>query len=442
LTGARHEQQGRDDGRRRVGRRIVGWLGWALWALAMAMFGLAVALELRNRPVSHDGFLQAFLVPGFATVGAVVAARRRNTIGWLFLGVAMVAAVGAFSAEYAVRALVTAPGSLPAGRFAAWLTTWVFIVNFPALGLLLVLFPDGRPPSRRWRQVAWGLWLSLGGWVVWSMLRPQPIDLAGRKLANPFGIQALHLPDLVETPLAALKLIVVVATLFAAALAPFWRRRRAGAVERQQLKWLAFITVGVAVSFVVSAALLAVLPALSSVVFFVMLALVSGGIPVAVGLAVLRYRLYDIDRLITRALVYGTLTVLLALAYALGTVGLGQVLGRDRPSVVVAGVTLACAAMFQPARRRVQNLVDRRFNRRRYDAAKTIEAFATRLRDSIDLDTLSVELLSVIDQTMEPTRVSLWLRPDARASQDHDDPSAHRRVSRPTGASRSALSGL
>jgi hypothetical protein len=235
---------------------------------------------------------------------------------------------------------------------------------------------------------------------------------------------------------------VVVASLFAAALAPFWRRRRAGAVQRQQLKWLAFVAVGVPVTVAVSFGLLTVLPAVSEVVLIVMLALVTGGIPVAVGLAVLRYRLYDIDRLITRALVYGTLTVLLALAYALGTVGLGQVLGRDRPSVAVAGVTLACAAMFQPARRRVQNLVDRRFNRRRYDAAKTIEQFATRLRDSIDLDTLSVELLSVIDQTMEPTRVSLWLRPAARAPQDHDDPSAHRRASRPTGASRSALSGL
>jgi hypothetical protein len=406
LTGARDEQQGRDDGRRLVRRRVVGWLAWALWALAMAMFGLAVALMLRNRPVSHDGFLQAFLVPGFATVGAVVAARRRNTIGWLFLGVAVVAAIGAFSAEYAVRALVAAPGSLPAGRFAAWLTTWVFTVNFPALGLLLVLFPDGRPPSRRWRLVAWGLWLSLGAWALWLMLRPQPIDLAGRMVANPFGIQALHLPDLVGTSLAALNFIVVVATLFAAAFAPFWRRRRAGAVERQQLKWLAFITVGVPVSFVVSAALLTVLPALSSVVLLVMLALVTGGIPVAVGLAVLRYRLYDLDRLITRALVYGTLTVLLGLAYALGTVGLGQVLGRDQSSVAVAGMTLACAAVFQPARRRVQHLVDRRFNRRRYDAAKTIQAFSIRLRDQLDLEPISAELLAVVDQTMEPTQVS------------------------------------
>ncbi len=411
MAGARDERQGRDDGRRLVERRIVAWLAWALWALAMALFGLAVVLMVRNRPVSHDGFLQAFLVPGFATVGAVVAARRRNTIGWLFLGVAMVAAVGALSAEYAVRAVVTAPGSLPAGRFAAWLTTWVFIVNFPALGLLLVLFPDGRPPSRRWRLVAWGLWLSLGAWVLWLMVRPQPIDVADRKVANPFGIQALQLPDLVGTPLAALNFIVVVASLVAAALAPFWRRRRAGAVERQQLKWLAFITVGVPVTFVMSAPLLAVLPALSIVLFFAMLALVTGGIPVAVGLAVLRYRLYDIDRLITRALVYGTLTVLLALAYALGTVGLGQVLGRDQSSVTVAGVTLACAAAFQPARRRIQAAVDRRFNRRRYDAARTIETFSTRLRQEVDLDELAAELLAVVNRTMEPASVSLWLRP-------------------------------
>jgi hypothetical protein len=316
---------------------VAGWLAWALWALALVLVGLAVVLMLGNRPVSHDGFLQAFLVPGFATVGAVVAARRRNTIGWLFLGVAMVAAVGAFSAEYAVRAVVTSPGSLPAGGFAAWLTTWVFTLIFPALGLLLVLFPDGRPPSPRWRLVAWGLWLSLGAWAVWLMLRPEPIDLVGRTVANPFGIPALGLPAVVGTPLAALNVTVVVASLFAAALAPFWRRRRAGAVQRQQLKWLAFVAVGVPVTVAVSFGLLTVLPAVSEVVLIVMLALVTGGIPVAVGLAVLRYRLYDIDRLITRALVYGALTVLLGLAYALGAVGAGQLLGRDRSSVAVAG---------------------------------------------------------------------------------------------------------
>jgi hypothetical protein len=390
---------------------VAGWLAWALWALALVLVGLAVVLMLGNRPVSHDGFLQAFLVPGFATVGAVVAARRRNTIGWLFLGVAMVAAVGAFSAEYAVRAVVTAPGSLPAGGFAAWLTTWVFTLIFPALGLLLVLFPDGRPPSPRWRLVAWGLWLSLGAWAVWLMLRPEPIDLVGRTVANPFGIPALGLPAVVGTPLAALNVTVVVASLFAAALAPFWRRRRAGAVQRQQLKWLAFVAVGVPVTVAVSFGLLTVLPAVSEVVLIVMLALVTGGIPVAVGLAVLRYRLYDIDRLITRALVYGALTVLLGLAYALGAVGAGQLLGRDRSSVAVAGVTLACAAAFQPARRRVQAAVDRRFNRRRYDAARTVEAFSARLRQQVDLEALTAELLVVVNRTMEPATVSLWLRP-------------------------------
>jgi hypothetical protein len=162
-----------------------------------------------------------------------------------------------------------------------------------------------------------------------------------------------------------------------------------------------------------SAALFAVFPGASSVLLLVMLALVTGGIPVAVGLAVLRYRLYDIDRLVTRALVYGTLTVLLALAYTLGTVGAGQVLGRDQSSLAVAGVTLACAAAFQPARRRLQDLVDRRFNRRRYDAARTVETFSARLREEVDLDELAAELLAVVNRTMEPATVSLWLQPPA-----------------------------
>jgi hypothetical protein len=217
---AQHEWS-RDAERGPVSHRIAGWLAWALCALAMILLGLAVALMIRNRPVSHSGFTQALLVPGFATVGAVVAARRHNTIGWLFLGVAMVAAIGAFSVEYAVRALVTAPGSLPAGTLAAWSTTWVFTLNFPMLGLLLLLFPDGRLPSKRWRMVAWGLWVSLGVWAVWLMVRPEPIDLVGHKVANPFGIPALHVPDVVATPLATLNFLVVAATLVASAFAPF-----------------------------------------------------------------------------------------------------------------------------------------------------------------------------------------------------------------------------
>jgi hypothetical protein len=192
-------------------------------------------------------------------------------------------------------------------------------------------------------------------------------------------------------------------------------------VQRQQLKWFAFVVGGCLASLLAAGALRALLPVVSGLLAAAAAAGVLVGIPVAVGVAILRYQLYDIDRLISRALVYATLTVILGLGYGGLVLALGQLFGRvgERiPSWAVAGATLAVAALFQPARRRVQAVVDRRFNRRRYDAAKTIEAFSTRLRDQIDLDTLSTELLAIVDQTTEPTRVSLWLRPSAPGSSD------------------------
>jgi MFS family permease len=210
-----------------------------------------------------------------------------------------------------------------------------------------------------------------------------------------------------------------VVTLGAAALAPLLRFRRADPVQRQQLKWFAFVIGICAASALVASALLGVLPVVAAVLWGVAIAGVVAGLPAAVGLAILRYRLYDIDRLINRTLVYATLTAVLGLGYAAAVLALGQLfggVGERTPSGAVAGATLAVAALFQPARRRIQQAVDRRFNRRRYDVARTIEEFSTRLRDQIDLDTLSTEVLAVVDQTMEPTRVSLWLRPSPHGS--------------------------
>jgi hypothetical protein len=417
-----HKQEWRRQGLRAAAARGTrawdgsgGRFAWPLWALAMVLVGLATVLMVGNRPASHDGFLQALLVPGFATVGAVVAARRGNTIGWLFLGVALVAATGALCVEYALRARVTAPGSLPAGELAAWAAGWVFTLNFPAVGLLLLVFPDGRLPSARWRPVAWGLSLSLGAWAVWQMVTPGLVDSVGPGFANPFGIDALPTSGPVNDLLGALTFLVVVVTLAAAVLAPFWRRRRATAVERQQLKWLAFVAIAVPVAMGLSVVAFSLPPGLGGIPPWGLLLLVSLGIPAAVGIAVFRYRLYDLDRIISRTLAYGLLTVLLGLGYAAVVLGLGRLLPQDS-SLVVAGATLAVAGVFQPARHRIQQVVDRRFNRRRYDAANTIAAFSARLREEIDLDTLSAELLAVVDQTMEPARVSLWLRPPVERS--------------------------
>jgi hypothetical protein len=210
------------------------------------------------------------------------------------------------------------------------------------------------------------------------------------------------------------------AALAMAALAPLVRFRQAGQVERQQLKWLAFVLAVGVVGGLVAAALTYVLPGVANGLAVLVGIELALGIPFAVGAAILRYRLYDIDRLINRTLVYGLLTILLGGVYAGLVLTLGQLaggIGADPPSRAVAGATLAVAALFQPVRRRVQQAVDRRFNRRRYNAAKAVEAFSTRLRDEIDLDTLSAELLAVVDQTMQPTQASLWLRPHKAPTQ-------------------------
>jgi hypothetical protein len=246
---------------------------------------------------------------------------------------------------------------------------------------------------------------------------PGRMTLQGLTTTNPMGIAALGHPGWRVVIQGAA--VIAVVTLGAAALAPLLRFRRADPVQRQQLKWFAFVIGICAASALVASALIGVLPVVAAVLWGVAIAGVVVGLPVAVGLAILRYRLYDIDRLLNRALVYATLTAVLGLGYAAAVLALGQLFGGvgDRtPSWAVAGATLAVAALFQPARRRIQQAVDRRFNRGKYNAAQTIEAFSTRLRDQVDLDTLSTELLAVVDQTMEPTRVSLWLRPSPPGS--------------------------
>jgi MFS family permease len=254
--------------------------------------------------------------------------------------------------------------------------------------------------------------ISWTGLILSIAFRPGRMTLQGLTTTNPMGIAALGHPTWRAVALGAAVLAVV--TLGAAALAPLLRFRRADLVQRQQLKWFAFLIILCGGSALVASALTGVLPVLATVLWGVAIAGVVVGLPAAVGLAILRYRLYDIDRLLNRTVVYATLTAVLGLGYAGAVLALGQLfggVGERTPSWAVAGATLAVAALFQPARRRIQQAVDRRFNRRKYNTAQTIEAFSTRLRDQVDLDTLSAELLAIVDQTMEPTRVSLWLRP-------------------------------
>ena len=394
-------------------RQSLVWLVWVLCGLVIALVVSALLLQaLGPRPVGapvlvQDALLIAVTIP-FVIVGALISVHRPgNRIGALLLACALSLSVFSFLENYFGYA-AQHPGVLPDLRAVAWIANGALAPGFGALALIVLLYPTGRLPSRRWRPVAW----ALAAWtlVATVLLTVQPTLVMAEKVPNPVGLrgaaatvvkQALDvaiLPFLFLLPAAVASLIV--------------RFRRARGLERQQLKWLLYaVALSAAVTIL---ATLGVLGAWGGAIDN----LVAFGIPIAIGIALLRYRLYDIDRLINRTLVYGSLTAILGLGYAVVVIVAGQLLGQDT-TLAVAGATLAMAAAFQPLRRRIQAVVDRRFNRRRYDATRTIEAFTTHLRDEIDLDTLSGELVVVVDQTMEPTQVSLWLRrPDRQASSE------------------------
>jgi hypothetical protein len=285
-----------------------------------------------------------------------------------------------------------------------------FTVTTILFPFLFLLFPNGRLPSPRWRLLAWAIVVVGALTLIGVAFSP---DTATEGVANPVGVGG-WLGDVLGGVVDPGIMVLFVAVPLSV-LSLLLRFRRARGIERQQLKWFTYAAALVA-AFIFSDALGLVSPGL---VNLLLTTLTLTGVYVGIGIAVLRYRLYAIDRIINRTLVYGLLTAVLAAVYAGLVLSLGQLsggIGTEPPTWAVAGATLAVAAAFQPARRRIQQAVDRRFNRRRYDTARTIEAFATRLRDQIDLDTLSTELQAVVDQTMEPTQVSLWLQPSAHRS--------------------------
>jgi hypothetical protein len=406
-------------------------LAWALWALTL--LGLAGVFwfdyRLRQAGSSDVDRLNAAAYPvllaavSAATVGAVVASRRhRHAVGWLLLatGLTMVADLGVNA--YVRYGVVVRPGSLPGARYLAGVSFGIFLVWVSLTGFVLLLTPTGSLPSPRWR---WWAMVAAAGPVLMMLSAstdPQPLYPEHPEDGNPLAVSTLR-PVQVAVGIAGGAVILV--SLVVAAVSLVLRYRRARGVERLQLRWLAF-----AADLAAGLVVLAVVAGLASrdAVVLAALGAMVALLPLATGAAILRYRLYDLDRIISRTLAYGLLTVLLTGGYATLVLGLGQLLGRDS-SLVVAAATLAVAAVFQPARRRIQALVDRRFNRRRHDAAQTIAAFSTRLRDQVDLTTLSSELLAVVDQTMQPTRASLWLRPQGAATAT-DGTAAHQLLSR------------
>jgi hypothetical protein len=393
-----------------VGKRW-NWVAWSMLAVFVVSVVLAIALSIANGTLEPPSFVVLVLGFGaFMVVGALIVAHRpSNAMGWIFSAIALLAFTGALAVEYAIYAYVTRPESLPAAILPAWYGSWTW---YPTLALALVftplLFPTGRLLSSRWRPAAWLAGAATAAFTALAALQPNLDPSADHVIANPIGIEGLENPE--ESTVGVTLLLLMTLMVVVAFVSLVIRFRRSRGEERQQLKWFtyagALLPLAVVGDF---------LPApVGNLVFAAPIVF----LPVAAGIAILRYRLYDIDRLINRTLVYGLLTALLAAVYASAVLVLGQVFGEvggEPPSWVVAGATLAVAALFQPARRRIQAVVDRRFNRRRHDAAKTVEAFSVRLRDEVDLDALTAELLAVADQTMQPTTVSIWLRPAPQA---------------------------
>jgi hypothetical protein len=408
--------------------RAAAWLAWALAGLCLAGFAATVVLYVAIRPVmppsaygtGADSTVVIFVVPflAFPLVGALIASRRpRNPIGWICLSAGASWMLATVTGPYAWYGTVANPGSLPFPAAIGSLTAWMWT---PALGLLgtflVLLFPDGRLPSRRWRPLAWtsGAVIVLGS--AGTALKPgRPPDLGGAP--NPFGLEEhAWVAVAMETTLALLPLCFL-----ASALGLVLRFRRSVGEEREQIKWMAFAGAVVGVGFfcVIAASVLVPPPVaggarpLWQTLLEDAVALSFAGVPVAVGVAVLRYRLYDIDVIINRTLVYGLLTATLVAAYLSGIVVVQRlfvVLAGEESTLAVVASTLAVAALFSPVRRRLQGFVDRRFYRRKYDAARTLEDFSSRLREETRLDNLLEEVARVVNESVQPTHVSVWLR--------------------------------
>ncbi|HKS69302.1 MAG TPA: hypothetical protein VJQ45_02710 [Ktedonobacterales bacterium] len=398
-----------------MSRRLAALLAWTTLALVVVALVPLIWLQAANASgTAVDIAIGALTQLALVTVGALVAALRpRNLIGWMFCGCALVSTLGNVGDEYGVYALITThrplPGAVLAGVFGAWGRGLGW---FPLVTLLPLLFPDGRLPSRRWWPVAWLAGALLAVFSV-AQVFGQGANGDNRltAVANPIGWLGPDITNVLQN-IFVLLLGPVVGLCIAAVIV---RLRRSSGIERQRLKWFAYAAV-LCLAFV----------------FVIIIAddftngvgvpgslfdLAVAGMPVAAGIAILRHRLYDIDVIINRTLVYGSLTLLLAAVYFGSVIGMQHVAAAmagaqaaDNPLIIVLS-TLLIAALFTPLRRRLQRTIDRRFYRARYDTARTLERFAATLRQQIELSALNAHLVGVVEETMHPAHVSLWLRP-------------------------------
>ncbi|HZC03655.1 MAG TPA: hypothetical protein VE844_20605, partial [Gammaproteobacteria bacterium] len=393
-----------------MSRREAAWLAWYMCAVSLALTVLGLLFLVTSQ--SHTGapaydywLVNTVVAISFSIVGGMIASRLppQNPIGWIFCTIGLLAGMRLFVAEYAIATLLAEPGSLlskfPGGEALAWVSSWLWVSHLGLFVFLALLFPDGRPPSLRWRYFAWLVGVVVVVGTVAVALWPETAR-GFDPVNHPLGIEfATDTINPVETIVYALGLIAATSLLV--------RLRRSTGVERQQVKWFAYAVAVLAASatlaYVVSESMGVVwLGLLSSVLVIVSVV----GLPVAVGIAILRYHLYNIDLLINRTLVYGSLTAVLAAVY-LGSIVLFQVIFRvltgHESQLAVVVSTLAIAALFRPLRRRIQSFIDQRFYRRKYDAAKTLEAFSAKLRDATDLAALSDDLVGLVRETMQPT---------------------------------------
>jgi hypothetical protein len=407
----------RHDARRWV--RVAAWplAGLTACALLPALVLAALnASRLGTVRTGSDVLLAVAVGVGVATGQLIISRLPGNAIGWLLGLIELSLAASMFTDQYALYGLATAPGSLPAARTAGWAAGVLATVTVLLLAFLILLFPDGRLPSRLWRPVLWALAVVTLGWVAGQFQAGTTVTggitdaLSAAGITYRFHGVFPHQGWSGGTGRVGFVLGVAVGVLVVASV--FVRRRGASAERRKQLAWLGYVglmTVMWAAALVVAsvAAPGAWNGSLGTLLWSFLVCTPVAGVPLACAVAVLKYRLYEIDRIISRTLAYTIITGLLAGIYA-GLVLLATQVFRVHTPVAVAASTLAAAALFSPVRRRVQRAVDRRFNRARYDADETVAAFAARLKDAVDLDSVRDDLAGVVHRALEPAHVSVW----------------------------------
>ena len=409
-----------------MSHRTASFLAWSACALSLTLTGVGLVLlaSSRSHPNVHIfdyGAVLTVITISTSPVGALIASRRpKNYVGWIICAIGLGSGIEHFAGQYAIYALlVSEPTPLLGGQVLAWVVSWLWVPSAGLLAFLLLLFPDGRLASGRWRWFAWFSATALTVGTVSAAFLPGPIDGLG-PIRNPLGIEGTRQllgPVVSSSAALAEGLLALVA-----GVSLLLRLRRARGEERQRIKWFAY-----AVSVMAASFFLTYTVAEAMGVWWVWwagfgLTMVSVlCVQFSIGIAILKHRLFDIDVIINRTLVYGSLTATLVALYFGGIVLLQRlfvVLTGEKSTLAVVAFTLVIAALFNPLRRRIQGFIDRRFYRTKYDIAKTLAAFNARLREETDLDTLSNDLVGVARRTMQPAHVSLWLRPDTASKKD------------------------